>query len=66
MYASCQFLGVDNELTPVAPSRQLLMIINAITDGISVQFRMHCCELLCRVFAGDPNLKDRIWTTSHR
>jgi len=42
--------------TDVAPSRVLVEIVMLCPGNYAREFRVHCCELLCRVFAGDPNL----------
>lgn len=53
-----KFKGSGQRHIPVAPIKTLLMIIHIIPGcGPVVQFRMQCCEILCRVFAGDENLK---------
>jgi hypothetical protein len=47
------FQDADRKMPHVAPLRRFLMIIAILGRG-SVNFDMHCCELLCRVFAEEP------------
>ena len=51
-----KFKGRGQVDTPVAPLKTLLQIIQALPGNNATVFRVQCAELLCRVFAGDPNL----------
>jgi hypothetical protein len=52
-----QFDGMRQRETPVAPLKTLLQIVQVVPGVPAAQFRIHCSEMLCRVFAGDPNLE---------
>lgn len=51
-----KFPGQGQRLTPVAPLKVLVEIIMLLPGCGAREFRKHCCQILCRVFAGDPNL----------
>ena len=51
------FTGHD---TPIAPLKTLLRVVQALPGDNALTFQIHCMEQLCRVFAGDPNLKPEL------
>ena len=54
------FPGSNGHKTPIASLKTLLEIVMIAPGKIAKTFRTHCAETLCRVFAGDPNLKPEL------
>ena len=50
------FEGGNGQETPVAPLKTLIEIIMIAPGKNAKTFRVHCAEMLTRVFAGDPNM----------
>lgn len=55
-----QMFSFNGQDTPIAPLKTLLLVVQALPGNNALNFQTHCMEQLCRVFAGDPNLKPEL------